>query len=324
MRKKILRISWIVGILIFVFLIYKIGLDRIWEYIKKLSWQKFLILFFLRFLYYVFRTMSWKIIFEKYERRLPFVHLLAARIAGDAISYLTPSAQLGGEPIRAMMVRSSNKRKSLASVIVDKTIEVLVMIFFIIIAVSIAVTRIPMPEEYKFIFIAFVVGAIAFALFLLFKQREGFFVWIINALRKIKIKFKFIERNMDKIREIDLHISSFYKNHRNIFLIVFLLHSLIFIFWTGEIYFALLFIGAPGTTYLNSFLILTLGGIIILLPTVPAVLGIYEMTYVTIFILLGLGADAGITLTLIRRILLLTWAGIGLLAIFKQQVRHKS
>jgi uncharacterized protein (TIRG00374 family) len=245
-------------------------------------------------------------------------------MAGHAISYLTPSLQLGGEPIRAMMVSGSNKRKNLASVIVDKTIEILMMIFFIIVGVAIAVTQIPMPRRYKYIFTAFVLLSLLFAVIIFVKQKQGFFIWIVNMLEKIKIKFKFIERNRARIEETDEYISNFYRNHKKAFLNVIFLNCFIFLFWTAEIYLALLFIGAQGTTFLNSFLILTLGSIVILLPTIPASLGTYEVTYVAIFILLGLGADVGITLTLIRRILALIGAGAGLLAMLRSQVRDKS
>lgn len=324
MKKKILRISWAIGFLLFVLLIYTIGPGQIWEHIKKITWQNFLILLFLRFLHSILRTINWKIVFEQYERKTSFFHLFTAIIAGDAISYLTPSARLGGEPVRAMMVSSSNKRRSLASVIVDKTIEILTMISFTIIGVTIAITQIPMPGKYKFLLIAFVLGAILFAVLILVKQRQGFFTWIINTLERIKIKFKFIEKNRAKVKETDEHISDFYRNHRSIFLIVFLLHSLVFLFWTTEVHLTLLFMGAEGTTFLKSFLIVTLGGLVILLPTIPASLGTYELTYVAIFILLGFGADIGITLTLIRRILVLIWAGAGLLAMLKRQWAVKS
>jgi len=319
MRKKILSISWMIGILLFAFLVYKIGPIRIWENIKNLTLLKFLILFLLHFLYFVFRTLNWKIIFEKYEEKVSFNHLIAARIAGDAISYLTPSAYLGGEPVRAIMAARSNRGKSLASVIIDKTIEILTIVLLIIVGVIIAITQIPMPNQYKFLFIMFMIGATLFALFISIKQRHGFLLWIVKALEKIKIRFRFIEKKRDKIEEIDFHISGFYRDHRKTFLLVFLLYSLEFLFWTGEIFLTLLFINAEGATFLNSFLITTLGSFVIIMPTIPASLGTYEVTYVAIFVLLGLGAEVGITLTLIRRTVGLSWAGIGLLVMLKKR-----
>lgn len=324
MRKKILGFSWIIGFLLFTFLIYKIGPGRIWENIKNITWLKFLILFFLHFLYFFFRTATWKIIFEKYEENVSFGHLIMARLAGDAISYLTPSAYLGGEPVRAMMVSRTTKGKSIASVTIDKTMEILAMIFLIIIGVTIAIALISMPGHFKLILIVFVVGATLFALFIIIKQRQGFFIWIINTLEKMKIRLKFIERHKTKIIEIDTYISEFYGHHRSTFIIVFLLYTFVFLFWTAEILLTLLFINAEGATYLKSFLITALGSVVIILPIIPASFGTYEVSYVAIFILLRLGADVGITLTLIRRIVGLGWVGVGLLAMLKRKAGSES
>lgn len=319
MRKKVLKISFVVGVLLFFLFVYFIGPSQIWENIKRLTWQNFIILLFLRFVHSLLRTVCWKIIFEQYEKKISYSYLYAARLAGDAIGYLTPSAQLGGEPIRAMMVNKSNLEKSFASVIVDKTIEIITQILFTIIGVIIVIALIPLPGKYEYLLIAFVLGAAFIAIFSFIKQKQGFFIWIIKILKKLKIRFKFIEKRETRIKEIDDHISHFYKKHKKIFLIVFLLHSFIFLLWTTEIYLTLLFIGAEGVTLIKSYLIVSLGAFVVMLPTMPASLVTYEITYITIFVLLGLGADSGMTLILIRRIILLIWAGIGLLLMFKKQ-----
>ncbi len=319
MRKKILRISLVVGILLFFLFIYFIGPGQIWENIKKLKWQNFLFLLFLRFLHSLLRTVSWKIIFEKYDQKTSFFSLYMARLAGDAIGYLTPSAQLGGEPIRAIMGNESHFEKSFASVIVDKTIEIINQIFFTIIGIIIAITMIPLPGYYEYLLVAFVFGAAFFAVLAFIKQKQGFFIWIIKILKKLKIRFKFIDKRETKIREIDDHISNFYKNHTKIFVFVFILNSFIFLLWTTEIYVTMLFIGTEGVTFIKSYLIVSLGAFMLLLPTMPASLGTYEITYVSIFVLLNLRADKGMTLILIRRVILLIWSGIGLLLLFSRQ-----
>jgi uncharacterized protein (TIRG00374 family) len=261
--------------------------------------------------------VCWKNIFKRYEKKISYFYLYKARLAGDAIGYLTPSAQLGGEPIRAMMVNGSNLEKSFATVIVDKTLEIMTQILFTIIGVIIAIMLIPLPVKHKYFLIAFVLGAAFVAIFSYMKQKQGFFTWIIRILKKLKLSFRFIEKRETRIKEIDDYISHFYKNHKKTFLLVFLLHSFIFLLWTTEIYLTLLFIEAEGVTMISSYLIVSLGGFIVMLPTMPASLGTYEITYVTIFVLLGLGADTGMTLILIRRIVLLIWAGIGLLFMLK-------
>lgn len=317
MKKKIIRVSALIGIAIFVYIVYKIGPLQIWENIKKITWQNFLILVFLRLFYWVLRTINWKTIFEQYEQDTSLFHMYIARMCSHAVSQLTPSAQVGGEAARIYLVNSSSKKISLASVIVDKTIEYLTVIFFTIMGVTIALTRIPLPVKLKTLFIGFVVGATIFLLFILSKQRKGLFKWIINLLGKIKIRFKFIERNIEKIEETDKHISFFYRKHPRVFLKVFLLYSLLMLFWTTEIHLTLVFIGATNISFLDSFLITVLGNLAFMFPLAPASIGVYEVTYVALFALLRKGTDVGLTLVLIRRLIALIWAGIGLLGMLK-------
>jgi uncharacterized protein (TIRG00374 family) len=313
MKKKIIRISSIVGLGIFVLIVYKIGPDQIWDNIKKITLGNFVILFFMRLFYWVLRTYSWKVILDGYGHRSSFGHLFACRMSSHAISHLTPSATVGGEAARIMMVNSSSKKISLASVIVDKTMEFLSLIAFAIIGVAIAITRIPMPAKYQILMISFV-GFITFLLLLItHKQKQGFIGWIFKLLGKIRIKFKFVEKHQKKIKETDEYISEFYRVQRKRFLHVFLLYSLLVLLWTAEIHTTLLFINAKGISFLDSFVIVSLGSIAFAFPIVPASLGVYEATYVGIFALLRLGTDVGLTLVLIRRVIALLWAGIGLL-----------
>jgi len=322
MKRKILRISGWLGILIFAFIVYQIGFQRIWENIKKITWQNFLILMGLRLLYWVLRTINWKVIFERYEAGISLFHLFNARMCSHAVSQLTPTAQVGGEAARIYFVNCSSRRISLASVVVDKTIEFLTTIVFTIIGVTLAITRIPMPGKMKTILVGFTAAALFLLLFFLSKQKKGLFEWFIDLMAKMKIKFKFLEKNREKIKDTDEYISDFYRNHRKAFLGVSLLYSLLIMLWTAEIHLTLVFIGAANISFVDSFLITVLGSVAFVIPLIPGFLGIYEATYVALFAMLGKGTALGFTLVVIRRIIALLWAGIGLIPMLKRKSGH--
>ena len=324
MKRNIIRMSALLGILIFVFIVYEIGIPRIWENIKKITWQNFLILMLLRLLYWILRAINWKVILEQYKTSNSLFHIFYARICSHAVNQLTPSAQVGGEAARIYIVNCSSKRISLASVIVDKTIEFLTVIIFTIVGVAIAITRIPMPGKIKTLFIGFTVVALFLLLLVLSKQKKGLLEWFIKLMAKMKIRFKFLEKNREKIKETDEHISDFYRNHRKAFLGVFLLYSLLIMLWTTEIHLTLIFIGATNISFLDSFLITVLGNLAFLFPLIPGSLGIYEATYVALFALLGKGTALGFTLVLIRRVIALIWAGVGLIAMLKSKPTKKN
>ncbi len=315
MKNKILKLSLFLGLLLFAFLVYRIGLRQIYHYIRYITLLKFFLLLILNFIKWVLFTYTWKVVINQYDGEISFLNLFAARMAGHSISYLTPSAYLGGEPVRAMMVKGVDIRKSAASVIVDKTIHVYTMIIFIIIGIIIAIARIPLWRELKLVFITFLFGSVILAAIIFIKQTQGFLMWIVRSLERFRIKIRFLARNKEKIKEIDSYVSDFYKKHKKAFLIVFVLNCLTAVFWVGEFYITLLFMQTKELTIMNSYLVMTLGNLSILVPTIPASLGTYETANVVIFVLVGLGAAAGLTLTIIRRIIALIWTGIGLLVI---------
>lgn len=175
-----------------------------------------------------------------------------------------------------------------------------------------------MPDAQKAVFISLAVFVSLLAAYIFNKQRKSFFIWLVDALKKIKIKFKFLEKNRDKIKETDAYISDFYSNHKNTFFFVFVLYVLLVLFWTFEIYLTFLFVGAEQITYLDCFLIVTLGTFSFIMPAIPAAIGIYEITYISLVTLMGIQIDFGVAMVLMRRIIGLLLAGIGLIPMLKK------
>jgi uncharacterized membrane protein YbhN (UPF0104 family) len=77
-------------------------------------------------------TLGWRAAITQYPRDLRFGELFAARLAGEAIDYVTPSAQLGGQFVMALAVRHKLAMAvGLATVIVASLAEVIGQIGFI-------------------------------------------------------------------------------------------------------------------------------------------------------------------------------------------------
>ncbi|MEN8153821.1 MAG: lysylphosphatidylglycerol synthase transmembrane domain-containing protein [Acidobacteriota bacterium] len=312
MKKKVLIVVSIIGIILFINIIRKIGIGLIWESIKNISLENFFILIFLRFLFWSIRTINWKIILNQCCSEIPFWQVFKARITGFAVNYLTPSANIGGEAVRVMLINNKSKKSALASVILDKTIELVSTVFFVIVAIAIALYKLPMPDYQKYIYVGFILLSITMMVFVLRKQHQGLLKWIISKLEKVKISFKFIKNNTDKIREVDENISGFYKNNKKKYFTVLFFYGVQFMIWTTEIFFTLNFIGLESITFLQSYLIVSLGAIAFVMPVLPGGIGIYELTYITVFKLLGLDTSLCMALVIIRRTIALTWAGTGL------------
>jgi len=323
-RKRFLTLSWILGLALFVVIIARTGQARVWESLKQLSWKSLAWLFLLRLIYWVMRTYYWKIILDSYGERPPFANLFAARIAGHALSYLTPSSHFGGEAVRALVADCRDRKKCFASIIVDTTLEILTVVLFAIVAVVMALSRVGLPGQVKFFLVAAAAAAGLAVLFILNRQRKGIFIWLLDLLVKIRIRPGILERNRDKIRQVDDHIADFMKGRRNVWVQAVGFNGLIVLFWTLEIHLTLAFLGAVKTNYLLSFMITTLGTLAFVIPAIPASLGTFELTYVGLFTLFGLSSGLAVSVTLVRRILALFWAGTGLVFVMLNNKRLSS
>ncbi|MBC7365121.1 MAG: flippase-like domain-containing protein, partial [Candidatus Aminicenantes bacterium] len=283
MARKFLNVSLLVGLLLFILVIYKTGLRQIISDFRAINLLNFLILLALRLAYWVSRTFNWKSIIDKQDKKYPLPALLSARLADHAISYLTPSNLFGGEPVRAMMTPGANRRRALATIIVDKTIELVSIMSFTIIGVIVAISRLKMPGRMKIVFLVFSFGAALFLFLLILKQKKGFFTWIVNILARIKIKPKIIQRSQEKIAELDHHISNYYRHHPGLFFKIYAFYALTFLIWTCEIHLTLVYMDTPNVTLVKSFLIITLTTIAAVIPAIPGALGINELTNVAVF-----------------------------------------
>ena len=320
-RSLFLRVTAVIGLLVFAFLIWRIGPGVIWKELRKLDAWTIALLFGMRAGYLLFRTWIWRTVYARYDAPPPFGHLFAARIAGHAVSYLTPSAYVGGEAVRALMIEGRDRKPVLASVIVDTTFGVLGVGALAGLGVIALVAASPLPFSGRAALAAsFAASALVLGL-LVRKQRSGFFGWLAGIPARIGLRPRFIERNRERIRRVDEHIADFYVRGDGGPLQVFALYMLLNAFWIMEIFVTLRALGAPGLTIGKSVLVGAFGAVGLIVPTTPASLGTYEATNLAVFAGLGWGAGLGMSMILVRRALSLFWAGVGLFIIARKHIR---
>lgn len=318
-----MRIIAVICLGIFVYIIIREGPQKIWILLKGIAWYNWVLLFFLRFLYLNLRTMNWGLICRRYGISTPYWTLFKARLIGYTVGFFSPQPKVGAEAVRALILENTSRRKAFASVVVDKTTELLATIGLIVIGVITAVFVFKMHTGLKLTFLAVAAFLAVFVAFLYRQQRKGFFIWLLDLMKKFKIRPKKIVNDRVKIQESDVLISDFYRIHKKIFSQVFLLYILQFFFWAFEYYVTLLAVGIKGISYAESLLILALSNLAFTLPAIPGSVGIYEITFVTVFKILSIPAGLGVIFILIRRVLGLTISGIGIIPLMRGRTRDK-
>lgn len=322
MQHKIIKVFAILCLGMFVYFIIRANPSELLRIVSRLSPIGIMLLILLRFLFWVIRTVSWRLVLTRCSRdHVSFSTLFWAELAGHAMGYFTPSAKLGGDAIRAMMISPVPKNQALASVVIDKTIELIATILMMSLGLFITLVRIHMAATQRIVFLS-LTALMALFIFVFFrKQKKGLFIWILDSLKKLRIKSKYFELKRERLIETDKIIADFYSRHRRPFLNSFILYISMIMLWVVEMHLSFLFLGMREITLLKSFLITTLGIVANIVPVIPAGIGIYDLSYLPIFAIFRIPLKFGIAVILLRRLLNLLLAVIGLIPMLRRKSR---
>lgn len=258
-------------------------------------------------------TWRWKIILNSQKINVPFHNALAYKFIGYSISYLTPSAKLGGEPVRAgLLTRHGVKfSKALSSIIIDKTIEFGTSALFFFIGVLTVLFKLALPEETGIILLVFAIIFLGSMIFVYQRLTTGRgvikkIIWGLGLHRIKKV------RNSEKeIESFEKLIIKFFQKDKADFFMAFGVSLLTWILMFLEYKMAGLILGID-LSFLMIFLIVSFVGAAILIP-VPMAIGALEASQVGVFSLFDMKAAAGVALALIIRARDIMWTIIGLL-----------
>ena len=322
MQHKIIKVSAILCLGMFVYFIIRANPSELLRIISRLSPIGIMLLILLRILFWIIRTISWRIVLTRCSTgHVSFSTLFGAELAGHALGYFTPSAKLGGDAIRAMMISPVPKNQALASVVIDKTIELIATILMMSLGLFITLVRIRMVAMQRIVFLSLTVLMALFIFMFFRKQKKGLFIWILDSLKKLRIKSNYFEQKRERLMETDKIIAAFYSRHRRPFFNAFMFYISMILLWVVEMHLTFLFIGMSAITPLKSFLITTLGILANIVPVIPAGIGIYDLTYLPIFAIFRIPLKFGITVILVRRLLNLLLAVSGLVPMLRMKSR---
>lgn len=302
-KKTVLFAAFLLlGIVLFAFSVYNSGLDNIIQVLKEFSLLKFLAFVSISFINFYLYSLRWKIIVRALfkGRKAPKTSYFWNRMASYAISYVTPTVQLGGEPLRVMLCEEDGIPKSVgaSSTIIDKALEISTLIIFI--SCGILVTLVDTHIEYGSKSVLAVGGAgLLFLVFWFYYtsiKNIGFFTSIYKILHLKHIKrLRPLEEKLDRFEK---EMNQFYRSNPRA-LWTLLVISLFTVFFILTEHFLVAWFMGVRLTFLQVFLVSTIPYFAYLLP-IPGGLGILESGHATIFALLGVSINAFAFVFIIR------------------------
>ncbi len=308
------------GVVLFVVLVRRLGPADVWANLQLIGWG-FLLVFGQEAIAYALNTLGWACAFPPPRGRIGYWRLVAARLAGEAINNLTPTATIGGEVVRARMLAGQGDNHVIwASLTVAKFAQTTAQMVFVFLGMFLLVQHITLPNGMR---AGLYGGMIAISLGLtagIALQRRGMFAAGVRLAARLGMRVP--QALHEQMARLDVEIARIYAA------------PLAFVasvggFFAGwcmgavEVYIVMYFLGlSPSWGQALTVEVLSVA-IDALFFFVPAKAGVQEGGKALIFELLGLDPSKGLVLGIVRRLRELSWALIGLLILARHQAHRR-
>jgi uncharacterized membrane protein YbhN (UPF0104 family) len=311
--RRVETIIVVLALAFYVWFLSHFGTREVIGFVRLAGWGLVLTIS-LEALARVANTVGWWVTIGHHGHGLNFGRLFAARIAGEAIDYVTPSAQLGGQFVMAMMVRRYLEMAvGLATVIIASLCEMIGQIVFITLALLMSIRMVPRSSDFFWAIIGGLVLALAMIGGFLFVQRKHPFSYLLAAASKLPGIDA--DEYKDAADDADRFLLDFYAHHR----VRLLLSCVCYLFaWSlgpVEIYILLRLLHQPAS--FEIALLVEAAGLLLERATflIPAKLVSQEGGKALILALLGYPAGIGFAIGFLRRIKEMVWVLVGLLSL---------
>lgn len=309
------------GAILFLTLLIRIGPATVFASLSTLSWRLLLLCFFPFSIMTLFDTLGWRFAFRR--DRVPFQTLISARLAGEAFNLTTPTASIGGEAVKAWLLRNhASIDESLPSVIIAKTTITVAQGLFLLLGITLAWSFLPQES-----------GLLHGMLWLLAVEvvAVGGFVMVqmAGAMKRIEqlasmLGLSWLTRKIQTLLHVDHALSDFYRNRPRRLFFSIGAHFVGWLLGGFEGYLILRFLGMPVSIVTATVIEACSTAIRFATFFVPGSLGVLEGGQMAVFGALGLGASTGLSFTLVRRIREATWVGIGFAVLWVTRSELKS
>ena len=278
--------------------------------IARLGWRLAVLLCFPVGLVMFFDTLGWRFAFTRDTVGLGM--LMSARLAGEAFNMTTPTAALGGEAVKAWLLRGRVPvDEGLSSVIVAKTTITIAQGMLLLLGVVLAWTSLA-ADSRLLVAMQWLLGLeiLALAVFVV-AQTRGLAAFGGRLLGRVGIHR--FERH-EALGRVDRALAGFYREQPARLALSIVCHLVAWLLGAVEAYLILWFLGTP-VSLVTATVIEAFGtGIRFATFLIPGSLGALEVGYAATFAALGLGSTAGVSFSLVRRLREAVWIALGLAA----------
>ena len=315
-------VAFVLGALLLWYVVRRVGVQPIFTALSRVGFGFFLIVA-LNGLRHVLRTISMRISVPAEHRRFSFMQAFAARLGGEAMSFLTFAGPLLGEPTKIALLR---KRVPLVhgvpALVVDNLLYNLSVVLMIFGGAMLLLLTYAVPPVAREVLI--LISAIAFlgliAAALATRRRATLVTSLIDRLGRKGFRPKFLRTRRHHIYRVELTIFAFFKRRRAAFLAMIGLDVAAHVSSVFEVYMTLRLLGfsaSAGAAYIIESLTKVIN---FAFGFVPGTIGVYETGNGIILKTLGYTTAIGLALAIVRKAAIIFWTVIGMLVLTSRAV----
>ena len=309
--------AFLLGLGLLVYVIHRVGVQPIFDALLRIGFGFFFVLG-LSGLRHVLRTIAMRAAVPPEHRRFNFQQAFAARLGGEAISFLTFTGPLLGEATKVALLR---KRVPLTygvpALVVDNLLYNLSVVFFILSGACVMLFSYQLPRlVYSVLLVIASLAALGIAAAALAaKRRIMLLTWAIDRLAQLRLSPKVILKRRHHIYHLESKVYDFYKHHPGAFFGMIACDLMAHASSVVEVYVALRMLGFHPQVA-QAYIIESLTKVInFVFAFVPGTIGVYEGGTEVVLRTLGFAAATGVALALVRKAAIVCWTTLGLLVL---------
>ena len=297
------------GIAAIVYSIHRIGWAPIVEALARLTWWQLAVLCLPYAVITVVDTLGWRYAFPR--DGAPFLRLVGARLAGEALNLVTMLGSMGGEAVKVWLIRRDVAYEaSVPSVVIAKTTLTIAQALFLLIGVALAWSLLATDSR--------VIAAMLWLLVIEIAAVAGFVgvqvAGVVGRAGRL-LEWVGVIQRPDYAQRLDAALRDYYRRDWRRLSLSTGFNLAGWLLGAVEAYLILSFLAIPADL-LTATVIEALGaGVRFAAFLVPASLGAFETANAAAFEALGFGAGAGLAFSFVRRARQVVWIGIGLLVL---------
>jgi uncharacterized protein (TIRG00374 family) len=305
----------VLGLALALWLVAHVGLVSILSAIGKIHWWQFALICLSYPLVLIADSIGWHFSFPRGSA--PFTQLLLARAAGEAVNAASAIAPVGGEPVRAWLVRPwVPYEESVPSIVVAKTVNTLAQVLLISLALGFALATLRLDRGILLGMAGLLVFEIvAIAIFVATQVWGG-----MSGIGRLLKRFG-MSRSASSAQRMDQMLVSYYTQHRGRLVVALVFHFIGRMLGAVEVVLIMWSLRMPVSPIVALTVEAIGAGVRFATFFLPGSLGALEGANAAAFSALGMGASAGLAFILLRRARQVVWIGLGLAAIALARLR---